>query len=46
MMKPRHLLIVGAGLGGLTAALTLQRFGFKVSVYEKAAAIGEIGAVW
>jgi phytoene dehydrogenase-like protein len=37
MMKPRHLLIVGAGLGGLTAALTLQRFGFKVSVYEQAA---------
>jgi len=43
-MKPRQVLIVGAGLGGLTAALTLQRFGFKVSVYEQAAAIGEIGA--
>lgn len=43
-MKPKHLVIVGAGIGGLTAALTLQRFGFKVSVYEQAAAIGEIGA--
>jgi salicylate hydroxylase len=43
-MKRPHLLIVGAGLGGLTAALTLQRFGFKVSVYERAGAIGEIGA--
>src|SRR5271170_47534 len=43
-MKSRRVLIVRAGLGRLTAALTLQRFGFKVSVYEQAAAIREIGA--
>lgn len=43
-MQPCHVLIIGAGMGGLTAAMALQRFGFKVSVYEQAAAIREIGA--
>lgn len=36
--------IVGAGLGGLTAALALAQRGFKVDVYEQAVALGEIGA--
>jgi salicylate hydroxylase len=39
-----HTLIIGAGIGGLTAALALQRAGFRVSVYEQAAELGEIGA--
>jgi 2-polyprenyl-6-methoxyphenol hydroxylase-like FAD-dependent oxidoreductase len=43
-MKNQHVLIVGAGMGGLAAALTLQRFGFRVSVYEQARVINEIGA--
>ena len=38
------VIIVGAGIGGLTAALSLQRHGFKVSIHEQAAAMGEIGA--
>src|SRR5262245_26389016 len=39
-----HVIIVGAGIGGLTAALSLQRHGFEVSVHEQAATLGEIGA--
>lgn len=38
------LLVVGAGLGGLTAALALCRAGFTVEVHESAPALGEVGA--
>jgi salicylate hydroxylase len=40
----RHILIVGAGIGGLTAALTLSRAGFRVTVIERAAALSIVGA--
>ncbi len=43
-MSGRDLGIVGAGLGGLTAALALQRDGHRVRLFEQAAALGEIGA--
>lgn len=43
-MKGLNLAIVGAGIGGLTAALALQRAGFKVTVYEQAPELGEVGA--
>lgn len=36
--------IIGAGIGGLTAALTLKRKGFPVQVYERAIAIKPVGA--
>jgi salicylate hydroxylase len=36
--------VVGAGLGGLTAALALQRAGWRVRVYEQAERLGEVGA--
>ena len=36
--------IIGAGLGGLTAALALLRKGWKVRVYEQAPVLGEVGA--
>ncbi|HEY0296760.1 MAG TPA: FAD-dependent monooxygenase [Bordetella sp.] len=41
--KP-SLLIAGAGLGGLTAALALQRRGYRVRVLEQASELREIGA--
>lgn len=39
-----NICIVGAGLGGLSAALALLQKGFRVTVLEQAAALGEIGA--
>jgi salicylate hydroxylase len=39
-----HIAIVGAGIGGLTAALSLQRTGLRVSVFERAPEIREVGA--
>ncbi|MDA0823986.1 MAG: FAD-dependent monooxygenase [Proteobacteria bacterium] len=36
--------IVGAGIGGLTAALALQKRGISVRIFEQARQLGEIGA--
>jgi salicylate hydroxylase len=36
--------VIGAGIGGLTAALALADAGFEISVHEQAAALGEVGA--
>jgi salicylate hydroxylase len=36
--------IIGAGLGGLTAALALLRKGWAVRVYEQSPVLGEVGA--
>jgi salicylate hydroxylase len=36
--------VVGAGIGGLTAALSLYRAGFDVQVYEQASTVSEVGA--
>ncbi len=43
-MKGLDIAIVGAGIGGLTAAIALQRAGFRVSVHEQAPELGEVGA--
>jgi salicylate hydroxylase len=43
-MVPATVAIVGGGIGGLTAALALQRAGANVSVYERAPELGEVGA--
>jgi 2-polyprenyl-6-methoxyphenol hydroxylase-like FAD-dependent oxidoreductase len=42
-------IVIGAGIGGLAAAIALCRAGLDVAVYERAAALGEVGAglsVW
>jgi salicylate hydroxylase len=46
MPNPQDLriVVVGAGIGGLTAALALQKFGFRPKVFEQAATLGEVGA--
>lgn len=44
MGKQHKTIIVGAGLGGLTAAASLLRRGMPVHVYEQASALGEVGA--
>jgi salicylate hydroxylase len=38
------VLIIGAGLGGLSTALALQRDGWFVRVCEQASALGDVGA--
>ena len=38
------IMIAGAGLGGLTAALALMRRGHRVRIYEQASDLKEIGA--
>jgi salicylate hydroxylase len=40
----RHALIVGAGIGGLTAALFLARAGWRVTIAEREAMLTEMGA--
>lgn len=44
MSRSEHILIVGGGIGGLTAATALAQQGFPVTVLEAAPAFGEIGA--
>ena len=39
-----HVVIVGGGIGGLFAANALMAHGLRVSVYEQAPALGEVGA--
>lgn len=39
-----RILIAGAGIGGLTAALALLRAGRDVAILEKVQAVGEVGA--
>jgi salicylate hydroxylase len=36
--------VIGAGIGGLAAACALRAHGFEVAVYERAPALGEVGA--
>ena len=41
---PLRAIVIGAGIGGLTAALALRRAGLEVSVHEQAPALREVGA--
>ena len=44
MRESRHIVVVGAGIGGLTAALTLSRIGCRVTLIDRSAALTEVGA--
>jgi salicylate hydroxylase len=44
MPKPLHALIAGAGIGGLTAALSLARIGCRVTLLERSKALQDVGA--
>ncbi len=44
MASSRTILIAGAGIGGLTCALTLARAGYRVLIAEQAARLSDIGA--
>jgi 6-hydroxynicotinate 3-monooxygenase len=44
MRHTTKIAVIGAGLGGMTAAGLLQRHGFSVKVYEQAPAFSRIGA--
>src|SRR3954466_10012159 len=44
MSKLQKVAVVGAGLGGLNAAIALRQRGFDVTVYEQSDVLGEIGA--
>lgn len=41
---PLDVVIVGGGLGGVTASIALQLAGHKVTLLEQAAQLGEVGA--
>ena len=40
----QRTIIIGGGIGGLCAAIALRQAGIEVMVYEKSAALGEVGA--
>lgn len=39
-----HVIIIGAGLGGLATAIAIRKAGHKVTILEQAAELSEIGA--
>ena len=43
-MIDKSIAVIGGGIGGLTAALSLLRAGFDVHVYEQARVLREVGA--
>jgi salicylate hydroxylase len=43
-MKDLRVAIIGAGLGGIVAAIAMRRAGFRATVYEQARAFGDVGA--
>ena len=44
MPSSRTIMVAGAGIGGLTAALAIAQGGFRVAIYEQAERLEETGA--
>jgi 2-polyprenyl-6-methoxyphenol hydroxylase-like FAD-dependent oxidoreductase len=44
MKDPVKVMVAGAGIGGLSAAIALRRAGFEVAVLERAPELGAVGA--
>jgi salicylate hydroxylase len=42
--QPLRIAIIGGGIGGMAAGLTLSRAGFALALYEQAPQFGEVGA--
>lgn len=42
--RPLKVIVVGAGIAGLTAGLGLQRLGHQVVILEQAAELSDVGA--
>jgi 2-polyprenyl-6-methoxyphenol hydroxylase-like FAD-dependent oxidoreductase len=42
--RPVRVLIIGAGIGGLAAAVALRQRGFEVETYERSSKLEEVGA--
>ncbi|MFH8409920.1 FAD-dependent oxidoreductase [Streptomyces sp. NPDC018019] len=43
-MQQRTAIVIGGGIGGLTAAVALHRQGWEVTVLERAASLEPVGA--
>jgi 2-polyprenyl-6-methoxyphenol hydroxylase-like FAD-dependent oxidoreductase len=44
--RPPRVIIVGGGIGGLAAAVSLRRAGVEATVFERAAELGEVGSAF
>jgi len=40
----QQIVVIGGGIGGLCTAIALRQMGLEVTVYEKAATVGQVGA--
>ena len=45
-MKKRSVVVIGAGIAGLSAAVYLQRSGFDVTIYEQHEIPGGLSTSW
>ena len=44
MARTGRILIVGCGIGGLSAAMAVRRVGFEVELFEQSTELREVGA--